>query len=119
MAQTFKKIASNGAISQQYARVDNTSILLTVTHKPVTVRSANAQTRIIKTTIDVRSEVPGKACGVTECPPTYPALMQVVVSAPEGALPADFKAALDSAYSAFSGSLNSVFFPQVETIAVP
>lgn len=118
MSQVFRKIASNGATSQQFARVGDTSVILTLSHKNVTVKSGNSTNRIVKTLCDIRTEVAGKTCATSDCPPKYPALMQISVSAPEGALPADFKPALDAAYAALAGSLNSVFFPQIDEITV-
>lgn len=117
MTQTFKKVASNGAASQTYARLDDTSVVLGVSHKPVIVKQGGNTTRIIKTSIDIRKDVDGKACD-SACKPQFPAIVKLEFSAPEGSLPADFLPAVIAAAEAFLSSRNGVFFPSIDEITV-
>lgn len=120
MAKTFIKIAgSTGTTDQVYANRDKTSELLTVKHKFVDVPGGNSKTRIVKTIITIRDDIAGKSCGTDVCPPVFPALLRLEASAPEGALPADYQSVIDAAVVAFKAALNSVFFPNIDTINVP
>lgn len=119
MPKTYSKVAGNSSAPQQiYMRSDNTDYVMTVSHRLVEAKTPKQAIRIVKTTIDVRTLVEASTCEPNACPPKLPALVKLEYSAPEGKLPVDLISAVLAANTAFSGSTNSVFFPQIETVTV-
>lgn len=114
----FVKIASDTGI-QTYANPENVRERLRVLHsvKPVAIKGF-ASVDIVKVSVDVRHPVtPQGACG-QECT-TFPAIVQLSISAPEGTNVSILHKAASAAVTAFQqDSTASLFFPSINEITV-
>lgn len=77
------KIAG-GPGTATYRRTDDLNLEVQVTSKTVPVRDKTTTTYINQVNLDVRQQVKGGTCGTDNCPPVYPALYRLRVSAPNG-----------------------------------
>ena len=82
-----KTAVGNGSIL--YRDIANLSREVKLSSTVTPVRNGNVITNIIKHTIDLRMIVASNtACG-TDCPPKFPAVIKVSISAPEGVVLTD------------------------------
>lgn len=94
MAKTLKKTAS-GQGTIDFADIANYSTKLKVKHRVSEVRNGNAVTPVIKVEIDSRTTVDGNVCTANGCPPAFPAIVKVILSAPLGTDIGDLRKAAD------------------------
>lgn len=118
---TLKKIAGQpGSNAQMFADSATPKQRLTVQHSVASLRSPASGLTIdcVKLTVDSRAPVtaPGESASVVS-KPTYPAVVKVIISAPDGVDTSPLMAAANAALVAFAAQpKTSLFFANVDTI---
>lgn len=118
---SLKKIAGQpGSNAQQFADQDKPSKRLLVTQSVASLRSPATGRMIdcVKLTIDVREPTTAAGeCTDAACKPTYPSVVKVIFSAPDGTDVSNLWAAAQAAITAFNAvPKTSLFFANVDQI---